>query len=72
MGPHLIWKVPLELGDAPEPVGGRLLTEQLNVEEGALPRAKQVPRSAPTDDARRHVGDDVLRRGSRDGVGWGA
>ena len=58
--PHLIREIPLELGDAAEPVGGRLLADELDVEEGALPRAKHVARGGATDDAWRHVGDDVL------------
>ena len=42
------------------PVGGRLLRDELDVEEGALPGAVDVPVRRPPHDSRRHVRHDVL------------
>ena len=56
-----VGEVPLELGDNLAPVGGRLLADELDVEEGALVGAVVVARGRPAHDAGRDVGDDVLR-----------
>ena len=60
MGTHLIWKISLEFLDTLQPVGCCFFTEQLDVQEGALPGAKDVPRSGSTDNTGRHIDGHVL------------
>ena len=65
--PHLIREISLELTDTLQPVASRLLTDQLDVEEGALAWPIRVARRGPPHDARRHVSDDVLEAEEREG-----
>lgn len=53
-------EVGLELRDALTPVRGRLLADELDVEEGALPGAEGGARGGPPDDSGRDVRHDVL------------
>lgn len=59
---HVVWEVFLELGDALAPVGGRFLTNELDVEEGALTGAEDRARRGAADDTRRYVGHQVLHK----------
>ena len=57
---NLVGKISLEFTDALQPVASRLLTDQLNVEEGALAWAVGVARGGPPHNAGRHIGHKVL------------
>lgn len=57
---YIVRKVSFEFRDAVAPVGSRLFTDQLNVEEGALARSKQRSRSGSTHYTWRHIGDQIL------------
>lgn len=57
---YIVRKVGFEFRDALAPVGSRLFTDQLNVEEGALPRTKQRAGSGSTHYTWRHIGDQIL------------
>lgn len=60
MTENLFGEIPFEFGDALAPVGLALLRDQLDVEEGALTGAEVLAGGDAADDARRHVGDQVL------------
>ena len=60
----VVGEVPLELVHSLTPVGGCLLTDELDVEEGSLPWAIRVAGGGPSNDAGGHVSDDVLQSGS--------
>ena len=57
---YLFGEVSLEFGYTLTPVGGRLLTDEFDVQEGTLPRTVQVARCLTTDNARGDVRHVVL------------
>ncbi len=59
---YIVRKVGFEFRHTLAPIGSRLLADQLNVQEGALPRTKQRSGSGSTHNTRRHIGDQILHK----------